>query len=83
MVYGTEAILPTDINYGSPRVQAFVEEKNDINLEDTKDQLEEAREVALMRSLRYQQGLRHYHARRVNGRAFQLGDHILRIAQDR
>jgi hypothetical protein len=79
MVYGAEAILPTDIDYGSPRTLAFNEEEGDINLEDAKDQLEEAREVALVRSARYQQALRRYHARHVRGRSFQVGDQVVRI----
>jgi hypothetical protein len=28
MVHGSEAVLPTDINYGSPRVWAYTEEGN-------------------------------------------------------
>jgi hypothetical protein len=83
MVYGVEAILPTDIDYGSPRTLPFNEEEGDINPEDAKDQLEEAREVALVRSARYQQALRRCHARHVRGRSFQLGDKVLRIAQNR
>jgi transposase InsO family protein len=83
MVYGAEAILLTDIDYGSPRTLTFNEEEGDINLEDAKDQLEEAREVALVRSARYQQALRRYHARHVRGRSFQIGDKVLRIAQNR
>nr|CAB3453764.1 unnamed protein product [Digitaria exilis] len=71
MVYGSEAILPTDVDYGSPRVQAFDEEANTTNLEDAADELEEAREVAVAHSAKYQQGLRRYHVQRVRGRAFQ------------
>nr|CAB3453328.1 unnamed protein product [Digitaria exilis] len=74
MVYGSEAILPTDVDYGSPRVQAFDEEANTTNLENAADQLEEAREVAVAHSAKYQQGSRRYHTQRVRGRAFQVGD---------
>jgi hypothetical protein len=28
MVHGSEAVLPTDIDYGSPRVRAYTEEGN-------------------------------------------------------
>lgn len=83
MVYGTEAILSTDIDYGSPRVQAFVEEDNEVNLQDARDQVEEAREVADVHSARYQQRLRRYHARRMRGRSFKVGDLVLRVAQNR
>ena len=50
MVYGAEAVIPTDIEYGAPRIAAYEEEKGRASLEDALDQLEEAREVALVRS---------------------------------
>jgi hypothetical protein len=57
MVYGSEAILPTDLEYGAPRIKAFDEPKNKIFLEDAVDQLEEACDVALLHSTKYQQAL--------------------------
>ncbi|XP_066311454.1 uncharacterized protein [Miscanthus floridulus] len=65
LVYGAEAILPTDLEYGSPRLQAYNEQSNRTAREDALDQLEEARDVALLHSARYQQALRRYQARRV------------------
>jgi hypothetical protein len=44
MVHGFEAVLPTDIDYGSPRVQAYIEEGNHVALVDAIDQLDEARD---------------------------------------
>jgi hypothetical protein len=46
MVYSSEAVLPRDIDYGSPRVRGYTEEGNQIALEDAIDQLDEARDVA-------------------------------------
>jgi transposase InsO family protein len=74
LVYGVEAILPTDLEYGSPRTKAYDDQSNQTNREDSLDQLEEARDVALLHSARYQQSLRRYHARRVRPRGFQVGD---------
>jgi transposase InsO family protein len=68
LVYGTEAILPTDLEYGSPRTRAYDDQSNRTNREDSLDQLEEAREMALLHSARYQQSLRRYHARGVRSR---------------
>jgi hypothetical protein len=34
MVHGFEAVLPTDIDYGSPRVRAYIEKGNQAALED-------------------------------------------------
>jgi transposase InsO family protein len=65
LVYGVEAILPTDLEYGSPRAKAYDDRSNQANREDSLDQLEEDQDVALLHSARYQQSLRRYHARGV------------------
>ena len=79
MVYGSEAILPTDLDYGGPRVKAYDKQGGKASLEDAIDQLDEARVVALLRSTMYQQALRRYHSRRVWGRAFHFEDLVLRL----
>jgi hypothetical protein len=79
LVYGAEAILPTDLEYGSLRTKAYDDRSN---REDSLDQLEEARDVALLHSARYQQSLRCYHARGVRSRDLQVGDLVLRLRQD-
>jgi ribonuclease HI/transposase InsO family protein len=79
LVYGAKAILPTDLEYGSPRTKAYDDRSNQISREDLLDQLEEARDVALLHSARYQQSLRRYHTRRVRPRGFQVGDLVLRL----
>jgi hypothetical protein len=61
MVHGSEAVLPTDVDYGSPRVRAYTEEGNQVALEDAIDQLDKVRDVALLHSAKYQQALRRYH----------------------
>jgi hypothetical protein len=79
LVYGAEAILPTDLEYGSPRTKAYDDQNNQTSREDSLDQLEEARDVALLHSAQYQQSLRRYHARRIRPRGFQVGDLVLRL----
>jgi hypothetical protein len=74
LVYGAEAILPTDLEYD--------DQNNQTSREDSLDQLEEARDVALLHSARYQQSLRRYHARRIGPRGFQVEDLVLRLRQD-
>jgi hypothetical protein len=54
MVHGSKAVLPTNIDYGSQRVRAYTEEGNQVALEDAVDQLDEAHDVALLRSANYQ-----------------------------
>jgi transposase InsO family protein len=82
LVYGAEAILPTDLEYGSPRTKSYDDRSNQASREDSLDQLEEAWDVALLHSARYQQSLRRYHARRIRLRGFQVGDLVLRLRQD-
>jgi hypothetical protein len=81
MVHGFEAVLPTDIDYGSPRVRAYTEEENQVALVDAIDQLDEARDVALLRCAKYQQALRRYHERNVLPCEFHVGDLVLRQVQ--
>jgi transposase InsO family protein len=48
LLFGVEAVPPTDVRYGAPRVEAYVEEDAQIALEDACDLLDEARDVALV-----------------------------------
>ena len=54
LVYGAEAILPTDLESGSQRLKAYQEQRNQRAREDSLDQVDEARDVALLHSTRYQ-----------------------------
>ena len=82
MVYGAEAVMPSDIIHDSPRVAAYIETDNEIARQDSVDTLEEVRDLAASRSAVYQQDLRRYHARRIKTRTFQEGDLVLRLKQD-
>ena len=53
MVYGFESILPTDLDYGASRVKAYDEQGAEASLEDAMDQLDEARDIALLHLARY------------------------------
>jgi hypothetical protein len=48
MVHSSEAVLPTNIDYDSPRVRACTEEGNQVAFEDAIDQLDEARDVVFL-----------------------------------
>ena len=50
MVYGAEAVLPSDIRHDSPRVAAYVEADNEAARQDALDQLDEERDIAAARS---------------------------------
>jgi hypothetical protein len=75
-------MLPTDVEYGSPRLKAYNEKNNDATREDALDQFEEARDVALLHSARYQQSLRCYHDKHVHRRDLNVGDLVLRRSQN-
>ena len=62
MVYGLEAILPTDLDYGAQRVRAYDEQGAEASHQNTMDQLDEARDISLIRLAKYQQVLRWYHS---------------------
>jgi hypothetical protein len=77
-----EAILPTDLEYGSPKVKDYDENTNQRAHEDSLDQIDEARDVAMMHSARYQQALRRYQTQKIQRRDFNEGDLVLRLRQD-
>ena len=81
MVYGSEAVLPTNLDYRAPRIRAYDEQGAEASHEDAMDQLDEARDIALLRSAKYQQDLRRYHNRWVRDRAFNVGDLVLHLVQ--
>jgi hypothetical protein len=82
LIYGAEAVLPTNLEYGSPKVKGYDENVSQRAREDSLDQLDEARIVALMHSERYQRALRRYQAQKVWRRDFNEGDLVLRLHQD-
>ena len=82
MVYGAEAVLPSDIRHDSPRVAAYVEADNEKARQEALDLLDEERDIAAARSAIYQQDLRRYHSRRVKTRTLQEGDLVFRLIQD-
>ena len=78
LVYGAEAVLPTELKHGSPRVRAFDEPlQDDLRAEDLA-LLKVTRCQATIRTARYQQGLRRYHSRHIRRRTLQVGDLVLR-----
>jgi hypothetical protein len=77
MVYGVEAVLPTDLQYGSPRFWAYQPNAAEEARRDTTNLLKESRDTAVIRSAGYQQTLRRYLARRVCPQTSLVGDLVL------
>jgi hypothetical protein len=66
MVYRADAMLPIELQYGSPRVRAYQPDAAKEAQKDAIDLLKESREIAITMSAGYQHALRWYHARRVH-----------------
>ena len=78
LMYGSEAVLPSDLDYGAPRVKAFDLATAAKAQRDAMEVLEEARLATLLQSARYQQTLRRYYERRIRERTLQVRDLVLR-----
>ncbi|WVZ52500.1 hypothetical protein U9M48_003554 [Paspalum notatum var. saurae] len=78
MVYGSEAVLPADLKFGTPHlVFNSIAEAEATQLEEI-DLLEEESLNSVIQSARYQQTLRRYHDRYTRPRSFSIGDLVLR-----
>jgi hypothetical protein len=82
LMYESEAILPADIMWKSPRVEMYNEGEADEARKLELDSVEEARCTALVQSARYLQGIRRYHDHNVRERSFSISDLVLRCIQD-
>jgi hypothetical protein len=82
LVYVVDAVLPTDLEYRSPRLRAYQESSNQRTREDSLDQVDEARDMAMMHLARYQQALRRYQAQKIRHRDFSEGNLVLSLRQD-
>jgi len=78
LAYGAEAMLSTELAYGSPRIQAYDDEQETTAAQLATDLLDEARDAIVVISAKYQQDLRRYHDRQVHGRSFNVSDLVLR-----
>ncbi|XP_039855390.1 uncharacterized protein LOC120713507 [Panicum virgatum] len=65
MVYGSEAILPTDIAFGAPHTQNYDEGEAETTRQIDLELAEEHRLIAALQHARYEQQLFHYHDKNV------------------
>nr|ABA99805.1 retrotransposon protein, putative, unclassified [Oryza sativa Japonica Group] len=83
LVYGAEAVLPSELTLRSPRATMYCEADQDQLRRNDLDYLEERRRRAALRAARYQQSLRRYHQRHVRARSLCVDDLVLRRVQTR
>jgi hypothetical protein len=78
LVYGSQAILPADVMWKSPRLEMFEEGEAGIARHLELDSAEEIRCNVLLQSARYLQGVRRYHDWNIQRCFFNIGDMVLR-----
>jgi hypothetical protein len=84
MVYGAEAVLPTDIAFRSPRVENFDNDRSNESRELEVNYSEERRLDSYVRTAKYLAILRKYYNKNVKERFFMVGDLVLKwkMSQD-
>jgi len=78
MVYGIEAVLPSDITFGSPRIENIDQSTADNARELEINCMEEKRLNSCLRTAKYLAAIRRYHNQNVKDRSFMVGDLVLR-----
>jgi hypothetical protein len=78
MVYGTEVVLPSDVTFGSPRIENFDQSSADLARELEINRTEEKRLTSCLRAAKYLEAIRRYHNRNVKDRSFMVGDLVLK-----
>jgi len=77
MVYSFEAVLPSDIAFGAPRIQNYDENEAESTRRTDIDSAEEHCLMASLQHARYEQQLRRYHDRNVQERDFNIDNLVL------
>lgn len=78
LTFVIEVVLPAELEYGSPRTEGFDDERAMTEAQLAIDLIDEAHNEVVLRSAKYQQDLRHYHNRQVQGKSFNVEDLVLR-----
>jgi hypothetical protein len=81
LVYGSEAMLPTEVEHNSFYVQHFSEEQLDDSQVTDLTRSEELREAVVIQSAKHQQVMGQYHAQSVSSHYFLVGDFVLQKIQ--
>ncbi|XP_063949875.1 uncharacterized protein LOC135152721 [Daucus carota subsp. sativus] len=78
LAYGTDSLVPVEVGLESYRTQVFDPDTNEYGLRGNLDLLEEEREAAHQRNVRYQQQASQYYDSGIRKRSFRVGDMVLR-----
>ena len=78
LTYGTEAVIPVEVGVTSTRRATFNEKGNEDKLQLNLDCLDEVRDKASSKTVKYQQMMTEYYNKRVKLRQLDIGDLVLR-----
>jgi hypothetical protein len=81
LVYGSEAMLPTDLIWTSLKIEQYEEGEAEHTRRLELDSAEEVRVNTTLQSARYLQGLRRHYNKSTKQRSVQVGDLVLRRIQ--
>ena len=81
LVYGSEAVLPADLIWMSPRIEQYDEGEAEHTRRLELDSTKEVRINATLQSARYLQGLRRHYNKNTQPRSLQIRDLVLRRIQ--
>lgn len=80
LVYGCEAVLPVEVHYPTARTKFMTKERNDMEIYNNLDAIEELREAALIRTAAQQRIVARSFNKNVKAKVFKVGDWVLRKA---
>ncbi|XP_074378325.1 uncharacterized protein LOC141719858 [Apium graveolens] len=78
MTYGTEALVPVEVGLESHQTEVYNTGTNDFGLKANVDLLEEEREAAYQRNMKYLLQAAHHYDSNIKKRSFRVGDLVLR-----
>jgi hypothetical protein len=81
LVYGSEAVLPSDLIWTSPKIEQYEEGEAEHTRRLELDSIEEVRVNATLQSARYLQGLRRHYNKSTKQRSVQVRDLVLQRIQ--
>ena len=77
LTYGTKAVIPIKVGVISMRREAFNEDSNNDQLRVNLDYLDEVRDEASRKMMKYRQKMAEYYNKRVKLRIINIGDLVL------
>ena len=78
LTFGNEAIIPMEVGLTSLRVKTYEGQKNQQELNNNLDLIDDVREEAMKRIAKHKEALAKYYNRKVKVRRFNIGDLVLR-----